>query len=397
MREVPDVEEHANKHNEPPTQNSWQNTKLLFTFGHERHLFVLFLALASSILTGCVQPALSWLSGHYLDRFSSFAAGSIDSDTFLAATWQTVYSLLSVAGASLLINGALFSCWIVYGEARARSCRKYIYICLVRQDIQWFDGIEHGVDTAVARINVQIRDLQLGVSQPSGLVVAAISRTVASLALGLYANWKLSLAIVACAPVVVILLSISARGLQEALDNQQQEMMLAAKHTNHVISNIVVIKSYSGERHELESYTTVLKRIFNLYRKQAHIIAPQAGIMRSGADGIIILALMLSTIFIHRGGGEYGKVLTALWSTVAAMSGFDAVQTEWPVIARARSAAVSLKDRTPGVKASDGDSVEGGRLSLNALFGDIEFKHVSFAYPSRPGQDVLKDVSLYFP
>lgn len=47
-----------------------------------------------------------------------------------------------------------------------------------------------------------------------------------------------------------------------------------------------------------------------------------------------------------------------------------------------------LLDRTPAINTTD------GKVLAKARNGDIVFKGVSFAYPSRPGVQVLKDVDL---
>lgn len=56
----------------------------------------------------------------------------------------------------------------------------------------------------------------------------------------------------------------------------------------------------------------------------------------------------------------------------------------------ATSSIFAILDR----KSLIDSSIDEGKRILDSVRGDIEFKHVSFEYPSRPEIQILKDFSL---
>lgn len=192
------------------------------------------------------------------------------------------------------------------------------------------------------------------------------------------------------------LLSYGVYRIGKIIHQQSQQLQERyARITTKVqenLSGIRVVKSYTREQSEIEQFEKLNQ---DYYDKNLTLAKLQA-LFYPLMSGLIGLSVIL-TVWI---GGE---MVIAEQMTIGAMTQFliYVASLSWPMISigwvtniiqRAAASQIRLNAiLTLSPEIRDGEKVN---HQIQKLEGAIEFKNVSFAYPSNPDRLVLKDISF---
>ncbi|KAJ9606273.1 ATP-dependent permease [Cladophialophora chaetospira] len=360
--------------------------KSLFYFTSTSHLPVLLPAILSSVAAGGLQPAMALFIGRFFDTISDFASGNIDGTAFMNKSLSTFRALFVIAAATFLFKGLLFILWLVFGEMQARTVRELLFESLLERDVEWYETRTSGVGTLLTRLQRQIKDLQLGTSQPLGLVVVCLIQALAALGLALHTNWKLALVILSAIPVIAVGATLISRGLQTNIDRQAEQLMIATKIASNCVKNVVTVKCFSTQEEEATSYATSTRRAAVFAIKQAFSNALQLGFVRFGTTAMFVQGKCVSDTLgknslrvagfwyggtqVHLGQTTAGKVVTTFWASLIATKAFEDMLPHGIIIQKSQVSAIALK---------------------------AVIDKISFAYPSTPGRHALQDCSFHFP
>ncbi|KIW94749.1 uncharacterized protein Z519_04726 [Cladophialophora bantiana CBS 173.52] len=361
--------------------------KSVFTFTAKAHLPILLGAIIFSAAAGCLQPTMAFFFGKFFDTFSDFAAGKTDGSTFMERSLSSLYVLFGIGGATFVLKGTLFSLWLVFGEMQARSIRELLFQSLLDRGMEWYEARTTGVGTLLSRVRRQIRELQLGASQPLGFIIVCLVQAVAGLGLAIHTNWKLTLVVLSAIPVIAIGSTLIARRVQANIDHQNAKLTTATKTANNCVTNIVTVKCFNTQDQEGNNYSAAVKEAGVFSLKQALSSSLQTGFVRFWYGGTQV----------HSGTTSAGKVVTTFWACLIATKAFEDMLPHCIVLQRSQSSAVALKAVMDKVMNGKTHSRKVDGLSPQYCEGDIEIQGVSFAYPSRPDSLVLDRCTFYFP
>lgn len=133
---------------------------------------------------------------------------------------------------------------------------------------------------ADANQNRQIRDLQLGTSQPFGLSILGLVQGLSSLSIAFYTNWRLTLVVLSVVPVIALGVGILSQQAQSHVEKHEQKLTQATKMANNSISNIVTVKCFNAQDHEWRLYHTAVREAAASCLKQGIFSAAQVGFVR---------------------------------------------------------------------------------------------------------------------
>ncbi|OAP55006.1 hypothetical protein AYL99_10706 [Fonsecaea erecta] len=363
----------------------------IFNFTTKAHLPVLLPALILSAAAGCLQPAMAFFFGQFFDTFSDFAAGKADGSIFMNRSLGSLYALLGVAGATFLFKCILFSLWLVFGEMQARSIRELLFQSLLDREIGWYDARTAGVGTYLTRFqrygvpNVigpfsndirQIRELQLGTSQPLGFIIVCMVQALAGLILAMVTNWKLTLVVLSAIPIIAVGSTIISRRVQANIDHQEEKLTIATSLANKCVTNIVTVKCFNTQGQEGNDYASAVGAAGVFSLKQAFSTALQTGFVRFTTTTMVI---------------------TTFWACLIATKALEDMLPHCIIIQRSHSSALALEAMMDKVNDGQRQLRHLGGLSPRFCEGNIEIRAVSFAYPSRPTSLALDHCTFYFP
>ncbi|KAH9219138.1 P-loop containing nucleoside triphosphate hydrolase protein [Leptodontidium sp. 2 PMI_412] len=372
---------------------SWRS---LFVFTTRQHIAVIAIALLSSFLSALLKPTLAIFFGKIFSIFTKFGLGVLDGHDALVAISKWCVALVCLGGAAWVIEGAFLSSWMVFGELQAKCVREELFVGMLDKEMEWYDLRQDGIGSLLIRIQTQIRELQMGVSQPMGFLVYEIFGSLAALGLAFYYSWKLTLVVIATFPVAGVVFFLVSMQLGPAIEAQKRELTKASKYANTAITAINTVKAYNGQDQEVWQYYDTIKKVAASYLIQARCNAAQFGITKFLMVGLFVQGFWFGLVLVKQ-GMDPGAVLTTFYACLAAMQGLETVLPQWLVLKKGMSAGQTLKAIMIQVKHGRVVTNMVGSFRPSSCEGDIEVKGVSFAYPSNIQQNVLNDAEFFFP
>ena len=358
--------------------------------GPEWHLVLI--GLFASIIAGLEEPSSAILFGKALVSISQplELASNIRSD---AGFYSWMFFLLALVMLIVYcLQGAIFAYCSEHLIHRARSLALQKMLSM---EVAFFDHEENSSGALASFLSTQTTDLA-GISGATlGTILIAISTLFSSFVVGVAFGWKLGLV---CSAVIPVLVACGFLGVWFVGEFEQQTESFAAAsagYASEAVSAIQTIAALTRESDTLAAFRAML----DASSRQALVSNLRAsflfGLTQAGFYACMALGFWYGgTLIVDH---EYSLFqFTVVYSAVI-IGAFSAglVFSFTPNIGKAKRSALALKKLLSRHSKIDPESVKGS--DIGNLQGQIEFRNVGFAYPTRPEQSALRDVSFAIP
>ncbi|KAJ5168928.1 leptomycin B resistance protein pmd1 [Penicillium canariense] len=353
-----------------------------------KELPIISLGLVCSIIAGFEEPISAILFGKAITAIAlPPSEGSLLRRR--AGLWSLMFLVLALVECLVfIIQGVAFAYCserLVY-RARYRALE-----AILRQEISFFEKEENSIGALTSLLSVESTNLA-GISGATlGTILIAISTLVTAFVVGCAFGWKLALV---CSSVIPVLVGSGFYGvwlvarLQEQTDRVSKE---TAAYATETVTSIQTVFAFTREQDVLA------------YFKQVLAISERAG-LKTNLKTSALYALSQSLLYACMGLGFWFGGRLILWREYSTfqfvtvyssitMGAFSAglVFSFAPDIGKAKKSAQDFKrlfDRKSKI-----DPLNSSGYSVGNVQGRIEFRNVSFRYPSRPDL-VLDGVSF---
>ncbi|KAK0860271.1 ATP-dependent permease [Friedmanniomyces endolithicus] len=369
----------------------------LFFFTTKANLPILITGGICSVIAGAGSPFQSYLTGKLFEGFTSYASGAWTTEKFMHEQTKYVIYMVAVAGASWVFLSLEFMLWLAFGELQAKSARDRLFHGLLEKDVEWYDMRKNGIGALLPRLQAQIRDLQLATSQPMGLLFSATAQCVLSLAEAFYYQWKLTFVTLSTAPVIIFLFALLAQSIQANIANQQEKLAEAQKYTTSAFFAIETVKCFNGQEVERKKYMACVNDAASWYVRVIRASSMQMGLAVFLGSSMFVQGFFYGGVLIRNGEADVARIITAF---LAAIGGFQALQMILPQVInleKGRTAGATLRAVMAEVQRGGTVRKTSGLLHPSTCVGNIDVKNLTFAYPSRPDQVALDNVTMFIP
>lgn len=226
----------------------------------------------------------------------------------------------------------------------------------------------------------------------TGSLVSALGQVVTfvgSLGLMLALNWRLSLFILAVAPVIVFTGALFGRQMRKLSTEVQDKIADTSALAEEAIGNVRVVKAFARETHEVGRYTQQLETTFKQQMRQNVVRSAFGPLMSFLGFGALAAVLWFGGQEVLAGrltGGALIAFLVYGINIAGSLGTFTGLYTQLQEAVGASRRIFELLDEVPEIK----DVV--GAEPLPLVAGRITLAGVSFSYP---GADrVLREINL---
>ncbi|KAK6947399.1 ABC transporter-like, ATP-binding domain [Dillenia turbinata] len=308
------------------------------------------------------------------------------------AKYSLDFVYLSVA--ILFSSWTEVGCWMYTGERQAAKMRMAYLKSMLNQDISLFDT-EASTGEVIAAITSDIIVVQDAISEKVGNFMHYISRFIAGFVIGFIRVWQISLVTLSIVPLIALAGGVYAYIATGLIARVRKSYVKAGEIAEEVIGNVRTVQAFVGEERAVRSYTTALMKTYDYGKK--------AGLAKGLGLGTMHCVLFLSwsllvwftSVVVHKNIANGGESFTTMLNVVIAGLSLGQAGLDISAFIRARTAAYpifQMIERDTVSKASP----KTGR-TLSKLEGHIQFKLVSFSYPSRPDVMIFNDLCLDIP
>jgi ABC transporter fused permease/ATP-binding protein len=338
-------------------------------------LWGLFFLILSSA-AGLVYPQfVRWMVDHVLDAKDYHLLNKVVIGLFFA---------LSI---SMIAGNIRYYLFTLSGERIVLKLREQLYRSILKQEVAFFDVNRTG--ELMSRLASDCTMLQNTVSVNISQGLRNVAQVLGGFAFMFYTSWKLSLILLVTIPPVALMAYFFGKRIRAISKEFQAVLAESSIVAEETISGQRTVKSFVREEAEAERYHGSLTTALTSARKRIRVIAE-----------FMTLAMVLSVAAIcfvlWYGGHEVitqrltsGELIQFLLYLFVVAIGVGSLGSLWGDLMAGIGAShrvFEIIEREPAFK-DEGESP----LSVR---GEIEFKDVRFAYPTRPELNVVKDLSF---
>ena len=354
------------------------------------HCFILVLAMIGAAGVGATQPVNGLMMAHALNGMNSMYQ-TIRYDDALYYSWF----LLLIAALQGLFNFLMIWMFSRIGVALARLYRKKILKKYLQFHMSFYDITKNSPGALLTRLSIDTMQLNNLVFSTVGSTVQVGITFVLGLIMGCIYEYRLCLIMFAFVPFIAVAIIIrrsinSGSGKRGVKANVEAGGILS-----ECVTNTKTIFSYNFQGHAVEMYMDVLEYNRRKFVKdslvagffvglgQFALFGGQACVFHAAKTYILNqdinsedMALALNIVLVS--AGSIGNGLGQLGDIKKAVVAFKSIY--------------SILDTKVLINPFKRDNAD--KISAQNIKGKIELRHVYFAYPTRPEQVILKDVSF---
>ncbi|TSK20139.1 Antigen peptide transporter 1 [Bagarius yarrelli] len=321
---------------------------------------------------------------HYTGKITDWILKEDEPDAFANAI--KIMSILTVMSAVFE-----FVCDLIYNTTMSlihTAIQSQVFESVLKQEIAFFDERTSG--ELVSRITKDTNDMSESLNGDLSLLMWYTMRLVFLYGSMMLLSCRLSFLTLLGLPVIWIVPEFSGKFYQKHAVKVQKSLANSNSVATETFSSIKTVKSFANELGESERYRKCLEHTYSLNKVEAAAYAAS-----TWTNSMSSLALKVSILYY---GGQLvaGDIVSSgdLVSFVLFELQFsDAVQSVMSCYPRVKTAVGKSEkifeyvDRKP-------DVLPEGSLAPETFRGHVLFNNITFAYPTRPDENVLKGVSL---
>ncbi|XP_044151274.1 ATP-dependent translocase ABCB1-like isoform X2 [Bufo gargarizans] len=332
------------------------------------------------------------VSGNNVNASSNISGCSSGFETEIPRFTQ---NFLIIGFASFIFSFLQMWTFIISATRQTMRIRQMCFSSILHQEMAWFDSYQIG--TLNSRLTEDINTIYEGLSIKWGICVQSISSAIFGITIGFVLGWKLAIVILASGLILSFFISLWIKLSSVFTIKELKAYGMADAVAEEVLTAIRTVASFNGQEKAMEKYNTNLIDAKAAGIKKSIISNVIIGVSELMIFGVYGLALWYGTHLLDTDPKNYriSNVLTVFFSVLNGTVSFGNVFPCIESISNARAAAYEIYRIINKPRHIDSGSTEG--YKPDKLVGNIKFKNIHFAYPSRPDVQVLKGLNLKVP
>ncbi|KAE8585196.1 hypothetical protein XENTR_v10021242 [Xenopus tropicalis] len=347
------------------------------------YIFRFLLVAFFLVLSSWGELALPSYTGHMTD----WIANKKDPSSFTTAI--IAMSLITVASAV-----AEFVCDCIYFMTMSlihSHTQGLLIRSVLRQEITFFDSTSTGDITS--RVTTDTITMAESLSSNLSLLMWYFMRLVLLLTYMVMLSTKLTFFTILCLGIVILVPKLSGTFYQNLAVQVQQSLSNANQVALETFSNMKTVKSFANEEGECQRYESKLQETYQLNKMEALYYA-----ISMVANNFSGLALKVGILYyggrlVTNGKVSGGDLVSFVLYELQFSSAVEVLLRMYPDVRKAVGSSEKIfeyMDRIPKLPSA-------GTLAPPDLKGVIQFKNVTFSFPTRPDMTALQDVSFELP
>ncbi len=294
-----------------------------------------------------------------------------------------VTGLVFLRGISAFLSDYFMS-WV--GSHVVMKLQRQVFSHMMGMPMSFFDRNNTG-----ALLSKVTYDAGQVSSAASSTLVALIREgitVIGLLGMMFYHSWKLSIIFFIVGPVVGLLLSFISRRFRRVSRQIQHAMGSITTSTEQMLRGHKEVLMFGGQEVESRRFDQVSNHMRNQNMKMVVVDAfgsSMVQVIASSALTVLLIAASMPGVISELTPGTFSLILTSMMMLLKPLKSLTQINNQFQ---RGITASQSLFDLIDQPLEADT-----GTRTLEHAKGRIEFRHVTFTYPTKE-QPALRDVSL---
>ncbi|XP_072971431.1 ABC transporter B family member 19-like isoform X2 [Typha angustifolia] len=340
-----------------------------------------------SVLSGFITPTFAFVMGNMIDVFYYR-----DPNEMEGKTREYVFIYIATgfyAVVAYLVQHYFFS---ITGENLITRVRRMMLAAILRNEVGWFDDEENNSCLLAARLSTDAADVKSAISERLSVILQNMTSLLTSFLVGFIVEWRVALLILAAFPLIVLANFAQQLFMKGFAGDTAKAHAKTSMIAGESVSNIRTVAAFNAQ-----------DKILSLFSHELRV-PQQRSLGRSQTSGLLFglsqlslysseaLILWYGAHLVHSHASTFSKVIKVFVILVVTANSVAETVSLAPEIIRGGESirsVFSILNRETHIDPDDP-----GAEQLDSIRGEIELRHVDFAYPSRPDVSIFKDFNL---
>ena len=352
----------------------------------------IIIGIAGGLIYGAYIPVLSLFLGKITTSFALKDRNEMYKEVL---KWALI--LLAVTIVAVVCNYFKALKLSSLGSTITSSLRKKLFKKFLELDMGFYDYESNNPNELLSILSVEINYLRLIFTTILNAIMVTGGMLITAIIIGFYYDWKLTLIMLCFFPFRIVFSFLIGRFKVGGKKKYKKIRIEASLFFSEIVANTKTIFSYNYQDKAIELYKNILKKEYCDYIKDSLIIS----VLLSLGDFLTYasnsVAYKCAMKFIRDKTLTFGtmnNVKKTLMSylettdiTIRGLSDYIKVRNGYKSVFR-------ILNTTSAINALKEENKNKINLDDNNFKGKIEFKNVTFSYPTKPNAKILKNVSF---
>ncbi|KAG9441707.1 hypothetical protein H6P81_017561 [Aristolochia fimbriata] len=303
------------------------------------------------------------------------------------------FLLIGVSSAALLFNTLQHLFWDVVGENLTKRVREKMLAAVLRNEIGWFDQEENESARIAARLALDANNVRSAIGDRISVIMQNSALMLVACTAGFVLQWRLALVLIAVFPVVVAATVLQKMFMQGFSGDLEASHAKATQLAGEAVANVRTVAAFNSESKIVALFAANLRTPLRRCFWKGQIAGSGFGVAQFLLYASYALGLWYASYLVKHGISDFSKTIRVFMVLMVSANGAAETLTLAPDFikgGRAMRSVFDLLDRKTEIEPDDPDAAP----APDRLRGEVEFKHVDFAYPSRPDVQIFHDLCL---
>ncbi|USP73418.1 putative ABC transporter [Curvularia clavata] len=349
-----------------------------------------FFGIVSSTIGGGMFPGQAVLFGYSIPTLQ------IPPSDYLVSRgsfWALMYFVFSL-GILVCYLGVGFSWTMASSHASPFYRREYLNAMLL-QDVAFFDVRGHGATEMTSRLSLHPEAIRNMVNTNMALIIIIFVDVISTSVLAIAVAWKFGLVVVVAGMPTLFCAGYFRLRLEMANHDRLKDMYLeCARFASEAVRSIRTVSSLTLEQKVLDSFWSRLDECSRRELRSKMVTMLVHAFAESVNLAVTSLAFWYGGKLLSQGEYALRDFFIAFMAVLIGSQTAGILFGYSPDVSKAHAAAnhiIALQESRPPINTSTGSKITMTGSEKTPL---IEFRDITFVYPSRPNHNVLKGLSL---
>ncbi|CAE7460723.1 Abcb5 [Symbiodinium sp. CCMP2592] len=362
-----------------------------------REQVVLLLGATFALAQGVTAPAIALFTGASIATLTADTA----KEHLLTAMAPALTKVAVLAVIQFCFAFAWQTCLAWAAAKQAHRWHRRLLEAFLSRDIAWYD--ENEPAGMASKLEADVANVYVFMCTALGYLIASLGQTVAGFSLALYSGWQLSLVVCATIPLLVCAGHRMGREIEQQTSKQAADFARASAVAEESLMAIRTVAAFGGESVQSARFGKELLSAKEGGIRSGWRIGAAWGGLNFFYSCLYALALWFGGhVLMEKKGFQADDIVIVMIAMMVGSSGLSAFSGYAPVMARAvvsfKAMKALMKSKSTAQEAIEPPLyTERGSQAMPeevCVIDKIEFRDVSFRYPTRPETWALENFSF---
>lgn len=338
-----------------------------------------------------VLSSMTTLSFPYLLKRLIDSADAISKGQDVISPNKIAFAMIGVLVLQMMFSFGRVYFFTYAGEHSLADLRREVYNRMIQLPMDFF--AQRRVGELSSRLSADLSQIQDAMT----LMLAEILRGILTLLIGIglifWISPKLTLVMLSVIPVIIAVAVIFGKKIRKLSREAQDQLADSNIVVQETLQGITNVKAFSNEWFEINRYGNSLSKVVGLAVRNGKVRGLFISFLLFSMFGTIVFVVWFGVGLMQKGELSFGDLTAFVIYTTfvgGSMAGFADIYGQ---LQKTLGSTQRVRELMKEV-GEDVMSVRQPLLEKYRLRGNVEFRNVSFSYPSRKEIQVLRSVSL---